>query len=87
MAPGHGSPTKPHTPSAGTPFDPDADLSQEEESAEDADLVPYDGLVDEEDNPIECFADDPENGTLYEKVGSTYEEIGQLHNGEVSFNE
>ena len=63
------------------------DLSQEEESAGDTDLIPYDGLVDEDDNPIECFADDPENGTLYEKVGHTYEEIGQLHNGEVSFNE
>ena len=81
------SSTRSLTPAAIAADDPEDDLSQEEESVGDADLIPYDGLVDEDDNPIECFADDPENGTLYEKVGQTYEEIGQLLDGEVSFNE
>ena len=58
--------------------------SSDEDSAEDDALVPYDaGLVDEFDMPISCFVDNPESGTLYEKVGETYEEIGRFSAGEL----
>ena len=57
-------------------------------SDEDEGLVPYDaGLVDEFDEPIPTFVDDLENGSLYEKVGESYEEIGCFRAGTLEIHE